>query len=128
MSYIYHGHADCLSDRLAGWLVGWFRFRKIVQYVNFSGNTGDVSYGHGSHVCGTLAGYCLNTCDSSGSGLYHGAAPSAKIAVRQCAVHTRYELTDICVDSLLCFKATTYDVSTLFSVIICLFVCLFVCP
>jgi subtilisin family serine protease len=32
------------------------KYRKIIQYVNYSGSNGDYNDGHGSHVAGTLAG------------------------------------------------------------------------
>ena len=50
-------------------------FRKVIQYVNFSGSGGDFSAGHGSHVAGTVAG------DSLGDdNIYRGMAPAAKLA------------------------------------------------
>ena len=58
------------------------KYRKVVQYVNFSGSTGDTSSGHGSHVSGSLAGYCLpnDPQGQSGGNLYSGMAPAAKLA------------------------------------------------
>lgn len=49
-------------------------FRKVVQYVNYSGSGGDIVAGHGSHVAGSVAG--MNPSDGS----YRGMAPMAKIA------------------------------------------------
>jgi hypothetical protein len=54
------------------------RFRKVIQYVNFSGSAGDYPGGHGSHVAGTLAGYCVNC--NSGANSYMGMANQAKLA------------------------------------------------
>lgn len=57
-------------------------FRKVVQYVNFSGSGGDYNDGHGSHVAGTLAGYCsiYSATDNASKNQYMGMAPAAQIA------------------------------------------------
>lgn len=52
------------------------QYRKIVQYVNYSGSGGDYSGGHGSHVSGTVAGHSLGSDGSS----YNGMASGAKLA------------------------------------------------
>lgn len=49
-------------------------FRKVIQYVSF-GNGFDTEGGHGSHVCGTIAGDILSETSYNG-----GHAPDAKIA------------------------------------------------
>lgn len=49
-------------------------YRKVIQYVNYSGGGGDVFAGHGSHVAGSVAGN--NPADAS----YRGMAPMAKLA------------------------------------------------
>ena len=56
--------------------------RKIVEYITYSDNYGDVEAGHGSHVCGTIAGSCMQNDHSASSNIkkYHGIAPKAKIA------------------------------------------------
>eukprot|EP01034_Spumella_vulgaris_P024397 gene24397-30741_t len=54
------------------------RFRKVVQYVNFSSSGGDYAGGHGTHVAGSLAGHCSS--DGDAQNLYGGMAPEAKIA------------------------------------------------
>ena len=50
-------------------------FRKVIQYVNFSGSSGDFRSGHGSHVAGTVAGDSLGD-----NNIYRGMAPAAKLA------------------------------------------------
>ena len=50
-------------------------FRKVIQYINYSGSGGDSRSGHGSHVAGTIAGYSLGTGNT-----YRGMASGAKIA------------------------------------------------
>ena len=50
-------------------------FRKVIQYVNYSGSDGDYRSGHGSHVAGTVAGDSLG-----GNNIYRGMAPAAKLA------------------------------------------------
>lgn len=56
--------------------------RKVIQYVDYSGSSGDYSNGHGTHVAGTLLGYCsLNDPDySADRNYYMGMAPGAKVA------------------------------------------------
>lgn len=49
--------------------------RKVVQYVSSTDNT-DVRNGHGTHVCGTVAGYR----EGSPTGGTNNLAPEAKIA------------------------------------------------
>eukprot|EP01037_Dinobryon_pediforme_P018703 gene18703-19004_t len=58
------------------------KYRKIVQYVNYSGSGGDYKNGHGSHVAGTLAGYCMyqSPADNANYNEYRGIASGAKIA------------------------------------------------
>jgi len=51
-------------------------YRKIIQYVNYSGSAGDYSGGHGSHVSGTVAGASV---DKNGA-TYNGMAVGAKLA------------------------------------------------
>ena len=51
--------------------------RKVVQYTVF-GDDKDVKNGHGTHVCGTVAGD--NQKDLYKDGKFSGVAPSAKIA------------------------------------------------
>ena len=56
--------------------------RKIRQYITYSGSSGDVHEGHGSHVCGSIAGSCLAN-DANAPEYqykYHGMAPNAKLA------------------------------------------------
>ena len=49
--------------------------RKVVQYISFSGSSGDVASGHGTHVAGSVAGY------STGYGNeFKGMAPGSKLA------------------------------------------------
>lgn len=55
-----------------------FRYRKIIQYVNYSESNGDYSQGHGSHVSGTAAGQCIDP--SSTMSVYNGVASASKIA------------------------------------------------
>jgi hypothetical protein len=55
------------------------RYRKVIQYVNFSGSGGDYNSGHGSHVSATLAGNCVS-CDAN-TAQYNGMASAAKLAV-----------------------------------------------
>ena len=58
--------------------------RKIVEYITYSGNDNDIVSGHGSHVCGSIAGFCEeNDHDRSITDdirKYHGIAPHAKLA------------------------------------------------
>jgi Subtilase family len=49
-------------------------YRKVIQYVNYSGGGGDVFAGHGSHVAGSVAG------NNPGDASYRGMAPMAKLA------------------------------------------------
>ncbi|RYG70070.1 hypothetical protein EON64_01190, partial [archaeon] len=55
------------------------KFRKVVQYINYSGSGGDYSDGHGSHVSGTLAGACYDPTDSTHEA-YKGMASAAQLA------------------------------------------------
>ena len=56
-----------------------FSRRKVVQYSHLKNtDTEDLTAGHGTHVCGTVAGY--NRKPLSGDGKYSGVAPYAKIA------------------------------------------------
>lgn len=50
-------------------------YRKVIQYVNYSGSNGDYNYGHGSHVSGSIAGASTSTGNQ-----YKGMAPGAKLA------------------------------------------------
>ena len=63
-------------------------YRKIVQYVDFSGSGGDDSGGHGTHVAGSIAGYS----QSSGN-LYKGMASGSKIAFFDIAGEFSYGLS-----------------------------------
>ena len=58
--------------------------RKIVEYITYSGNDNDIRSGHGSHVCGSIAGFCeIDDQDHSvqeNVRKYHGIAPQAKLA------------------------------------------------
>ena len=56
--------------------------RKIVEYITYSDNYGDVTAGHGTHVCGSIAGSCLQDDHTPSENVkqYHGIAPGAKIA------------------------------------------------
>ena len=56
------------------------KYRKVIQYVNFSGSGGDYASGHGSHVSGTLAGYCQYDSNNDAKNLYKGIASAAKLA------------------------------------------------
>eukprot|EP01041_Mallomonas_annulata_P006552 gene6552-13254_t len=49
--------------------------RKIIQYINDSDSV-DVASGHGSHVCGTIAGFSVDNNNMQ----YNGVATQAKIA------------------------------------------------
>ncbi len=56
-------------------------FRKVIQYTYPSGGDRDDSAGgHGTHVCGTVAGNPLNADTTTSPGMYYGVAPDAKIA------------------------------------------------
>ena len=50
-------------------------YRKVIQYVNFSGSEGDDTAGHGTHVSGSVAGY-----SEFFGNTYKGMAPGSKIA------------------------------------------------
>jgi subtilisin family serine protease len=51
--------------------------RKVIQYINYA-DSSDTEGGHGTHVCGTIAG---NITDTASSLYKHaGHAPAAKIA------------------------------------------------
>ena len=58
--------------------------RKIVEYITYSDSNSDVNAGHGSHVCASIAGYCVDNDHHSSitenKRKYHGIAPQAKIA------------------------------------------------
>jgi hypothetical protein len=56
------------------------RYRKIVQYITYSGSAGDYALGHGSHVAGTVAGKCDYEGDNDFHNNYRGMASGAKIA------------------------------------------------
>lgn len=56
------------------------QYRKVIQYVNYSGSSGDWASGHGSHVCGTVLGNCIDERYPS-SQTYNGMAPEAKLAM-----------------------------------------------
>lgn len=56
-----------------------FTRRKVVQYSYLkNADTEDLTAGHGTHVCGTVAGY--NEEPLSSGGKFSGVAPAAKIA------------------------------------------------
>jgi len=56
-------------------------FRKIVQYINYSGSDGDMANGHGSHVSGSVAGNCIASDSSYNvNNVYNGMASASKIA------------------------------------------------
>ena len=56
-------------------------FRKIVQYINYSGSDGDMANGHGSHVSGSVAGNCIASDSSYNiNKVYNGMASASKIA------------------------------------------------
>ena len=67
------GHGNTVVDH---------SFRKVVQYVNYSGSGGDYSSGHGTHVAGTVAGLCAFESESTteNRNIYKGMAPNAKLA------------------------------------------------
>lgn len=55
-----------------------FTKRKVVQYTYLpEADVSDVNDGHGTHVCGTVAG--MNSGSSSEGLLYNGVAPGAKV-------------------------------------------------
>jgi hypothetical protein len=58
------------------------RYRKVVQYISYSGSSGDYSDGHGSHVSGSIAGHCSSTSSSTDTSMnaYQGMAPAAQLA------------------------------------------------
>jgi hypothetical protein len=81
--------------------VAHLKYRKVVQYVNYSGSSGDWSDGHGSHVSGTVAGQCIET--SNANKIYDGMAPAAKIAM--------FDIGEIQVNALL----VPADMATIYS-------------
>jgi subtilisin family serine protease len=56
------------------------KYRKVIQYIAYSGSNGDYSGGHGSHVSGTVAGKCDYESDNASHNVYRGMASGAKIA------------------------------------------------
>jgi hypothetical protein len=52
------------------------RHRKVIRYEPYA-DASDVDNGHGTHVCGTLAGNAL--CDDCSGKLFDGNAPDAKL-------------------------------------------------
>ena len=59
----------------------YLHYRKIVQYINYSGSDGDMADGHGSHVSGSAAGNCIASDSTYNSNnIYNGMAPASKIA------------------------------------------------
>lgn len=54
------------------------KYRKVIQYISYSGSNGDYASGHGSHVSGTLAGHCTTSSDQMNT--YKGMASAAKLA------------------------------------------------
>lgn len=71
--------------------------RKIVQYVAYSGSSGDYSDGHGSHVSGSLAGFCPASLDSASSSVnaYKGMAPGAKLAFFDIGMNVAQQWLDV---------------------------------
>lgn len=63
--------------------------RKVVQYIDYSGSEGDYRSGHGSHVAGSIAGYCSSgdSFSSSEPNRYKGVASQAKLSVLDIGVN-----------------------------------------
>jgi subtilisin family serine protease len=64
------------------------RHRKIVAYEAIADDS-DMESGHGTHVCGIAAGSSHDR--QSGSALYDGVAPGAKLHMVDCALETDVE-------------------------------------
>lgn len=65
-------------------------YRKVVQYVNYSGSSGDIADGHGSHVAGSVAGNCIASDSTYNSNkVFNGMAPLAKIAFFDIGVNNK---------------------------------------
>jgi subtilisin family serine protease len=76
--------------------------RKVVQYVSYSGSQGDSVRGHGSHVAGTVAGYCpLSNPAAPVANQWEGMAPDAKLAffdIGKPGSNALYVPFDLCTD------------------------------
>lgn len=58
------------------------KYRKVIQYLDYSGSQNDEISGHGTHVAGTLVGSIIPSDSYSMSdNKYHGMAPDAKLSV-----------------------------------------------
>lgn len=58
--------------------------RKVVQYVAFA-DSEDYRDGHGTHVCGTIAGRKAEDGITESDGLVDGIARGAKLAFFDCS-------------------------------------------
>lgn len=65
------------------------KYRKVIQYLNYSGSSGDYMNGHGSHVSGTLAGNC-EASDSHYNSMsaYKGMSSAAQLAFFDIGMNT----------------------------------------
>ena len=53
--------------------------RKVIQYITYGDNKED-GEGHGSHVCGSIAGKMVNPSSHSSEAVYNGISVDAKLA------------------------------------------------
>lgn len=70
------------------------KYRKVIQYISYSGSSGDYADGHGSHVSGTLAGHCTDSANTDKNS-YQGMAAGAKLAFFDIGMNVAQQWLDV---------------------------------